>query len=144
LICLRSEVAVASLFDGSAETQIAITNLGASKAFSIAESGIITKVCLIFTPGVITAAEAGTVFLFDTDPVITIETADMTVAEAKTVVGKFAFVAGDYETDFTASKLACLDNLTSPFHSISHAVYHNGGATTLTNEDIDIHLWYRR
>ncbi len=35
------------LFDGSGETQIATTNLGASKAIKITGSGTITKICII-------------------------------------------------------------------------------------------------
>jgi len=139
---LTIEVAVALLFDGSLETQIAPTNLGASQAITITGPGRIEKVCLIFTTGTLLAAEDGSVIFFDTDPVITIDTAGMTVAEADTIVVIVPFLGADYLATTTA-QTRCLD-LDTHFHAITHVVYTQQGAGTLTDEDVGLHLWYAR
>jgi len=136
------EVAVLSLFDGSAETQIADTNLGASKAITISGSGRITKVCIVSSLGSILAQD-GAVLFFDADPAIAADAADLTLAEAQTVVAVVDFVAADYLTSFASSAVAC-NVVDEPFHSISHVVYHSLGATLLDDEDLELHLWYRR
>jgi len=138
------EVAIVSLFDGSAETQIAPTNMGASKTITFLDSGTITKVCFVFTVGTLTEADDGSVFFFDADPVIAIEEADMTVAEAQTAVARFDITTEDYSVEFATAQFACLRDLNSRFHSITHVVYHNTDAGTLTDEDIEIHVWYKR
>jgi hypothetical protein len=138
------EQAVLSLFDGSAETQIAPTNFGASKSITVSGSGKITKMCVIFTAGTLTEADDGVVYFFDADPTFTIETADLTVAEAQTVVGSIRVTTEDYDTQFATAQVACLDELDSAFHSITHVAYLNTDAGTLTDEDIEIHFWYER
>lgn len=136
------EVAVVSLFDGSAETQIATTNLGASKAITITGSGTLVKMCLISSLGT-PIAENGSVIFFDADPDISADTADLTLAESQTVVAIVSFNGADYLTNFATVVINCQE-ISESFHSISHVVYHQEGATTFDDEDMEMHLWYRR
>ncbi len=138
-----TEVAILSLFDGSAETQILTTNLGASKAITITGSGRITKACLVSSLGSV-LAEDGAVLFFDADPDINADTDDLTLAEAQFVTNVLDFVAADYLTNFAASAIACNTYTNESFHSITHVDYHLIGSTTLDDEDIELHLWYRR
>ena len=137
-----TEVAILSLFDGSAETQIATTNLGASKSITITGTGRLTKLCIISSLGSV-IAENGSILFFDADPAITADTADLTLAEAQTVVSVVSLLGTDYLTNFASSAINC-QAIDESFHGITHVVYHQQGATTLDDEDIELHLWYRR
>ncbi len=137
-----TEVAIISLFDGSSETQIATTNLGTEKAVSITGTGKLVKMCLVMSLGSI-VAEDGTVFFFDADPNITIDAADMSLAVAQTIVAAVSFSAGDYLTNFASVAINC-QVIDEAFHSITFAVYHHEGTTLLDDEDVEMHLWYRR
>ncbi len=137
-----TEVAVLSLFDGSGETQIATTNLGASKAITITGSGALTKMCLISSLGT-PIAEDGSVLFFDADPSITVDTADLSLANAQIVVAVVSFKGTDYLDNFASAKINC-QLIFEPFHSITHVVYHQEGSTTFDDEDMEMHLWYRR
>ena len=137
-----TEVAILSLFDGSAETQIATTNLGASKSITITGSGRLTKMCLISSLGT-PIAEDGSVIFFDADPSISADTTDLTLSEAQTVVAVVSFRGADYLDNFATSKTNC-QLIDESFHSITHVVYHQEGSTMFDDEDMEMHLWYRR
>ena len=119
------------------------TNFGASQAITVTGAGRITKMCVVFTVGTVTQAEVMQVLFFDADPAITIDTAVMTVAEAQTVVAQIQFTAAPY-LQTTTAQVHCNGGLNEPFHSITHVVLYNEGATTLTDEDVEIHFWYER
>ena len=136
------EFAIISLLDGSAETQIASTNLGTEKLFSTGGPGRLTKLCIVSSLGSV-IAEDGSVIFFDADPSITIDAADMSLAIAQTIVAIVSFVAADYLTSFAASTTNC-QTIDEPFHLITHVVYHQQGATTLDDEDIEIHVWWEK
>jgi hypothetical protein len=138
-----TEVAVTILFDGSVETDISTTNWGASKAFAPSGTGRLEKICVVFTAGTLTAMTDGDFYFFDADPTLTIEDTDMTVAEAQTVVAVISLAAADYSTEFATASINC-QNIDEPFHSITHAAFHNTSASQFTDEDIEIHVWYRR
>ncbi len=136
------EFAIISLLDGSAETQIASTNLGTEKLFSTGGPGRLTKLCIVSSLGSV-IAEDGSVIFFDADPSITIDASDMSLAIAQTIVAIVSFVAADYLTSFAASTTNC-QTIDEPFHLITHVVYHQQGATTLDDEDIEIHVWWEK
>ena len=135
-------VALLSLFDGSAETQIATTNLGASKSITITGSGRLTKMCLISSLGT-PIAENGSVFFFNADPIITVDTANMTIAEAQTIEAVVSFRGADYRTNFATVVFNCQD-IDEVFASITHVVYHQEGSTTFDDEDLEMLVWYER
>ena len=137
-----TEFAIISLFDGSAETQIATTNLGTEKTLEIVEPGRLVKMCLVMSLGSI-ISEDGSVLFFDADPGITIDASDLTLAQAQTIVAVVSFVAADYLTNFAASSINC-QTIDEPFHSISEVAYHHEGATLLDDEDVEMHLWWQK
>ena len=131
-----------SLFDGSAETQIATTNLGASKAYALSGTGNIVKVCIIVSLGT-PFAENMSILFFDTDPVITIEDASLTLAQAQNVQTIVTLAGADFRDNFATAKVNCQDT-NEAFDSVSHVVFASEGATTYDDEDIELRLWYRR
>ena len=135
-------VSLLSLFDGSAETQITTTNLGASKSITITGSGRLTKMCLISSLGT-PIAENGSVFFFNADPVITVDTADMTIVEAQTIEAVVSFRGADYRSNFATVVFNC-QNIDEAFDSITHVVYHQEGSTTFDDEDMEMLIWYER
>lgn len=137
-----SEVAVLLMIDGSADTDIVTTNLSKSSALAVTGSGTIEKVCLI-VEGTSPFSEDGTLYFFDADPVIISNTADMTVAEADTVVAMVSFTGGDYNDNFATVKMNC-QNVDERYHAITHVVYEQEGATTIANQDFRLHVWHRR
>ena len=138
-----TEVASLDLFNGAGETQIAATNFGASKAITITGSGRIVKVCVttsLNTPH----AEAMTIYFFDADPVITIEDADWpSVAVAETVIATVSLAEADFDTSKASALVNCQDTNES-FHAITHVVFSHDGSTTYDDNDIVLHVLYRR
>ena len=130
------------LFDGSGETQIATTNLGASKAITITGSGTITKICVIVSLGTPFAEDMSIIF-FDTDPSITIEDASLTLAQAQNAQVIISLSGSDFRDNFATVKLNC-QATEERFSAITHVVFASEGATTYDDEDIEIRLWYRR
>ncbi len=130
------------LFDGSAETQIATTNLGASKAITLSGTGTIVKVCIIVSLGTPFAEDMSIIF-FDTNPSITIEDASLTLAQAQNVQAVITLAGADFRDNFATAKINCQDTNES-FDSVSHVVFASEGATTYDDEDIELRLWYRR
>lgn len=137
-----TEVAVLTLVDGSAETDIVTTNMGASKAITINGTGEITQACLI-VEGVSPFSEDGNIIFFKSDPSITANTADLTSAQAQLVTNVISLVAADYQDEFATAKMNC-QSVTEPFAGITHVVYHQTGATTITNQDVLLHVQFRR
>ncbi|KKK55213.1 hypothetical protein LCGC14_3076820, partial [marine sediment metagenome] len=90
-----TEVAVLLMIDGSGDTDIVTTNLSKSSAITVTGSGKITKLCLV-VEGTAPFSEDGTIYFFDADPAISSNTADMTVAEAITVVSMISLKGADY------------------------------------------------
>lgn len=131
-----------SLFDGSVETQIATTNLGASKAYAITGTGRIVKVCIIVSLGTPFAEDMSIIF-FDTDPSITIEDASLTLAQAQNVQAIISLSGSDFRDNFATAKVNCQD-VNEHYDSISHIVVASEGATTYDDEDIEIRLWHKR
>lgn len=130
------------LFDGSAETQIATTNFGASKAITITGTGVIEKVCIIVSLGT-PFGEAMSILFFDADPAITVDTADLTLAEAQNVQAVVTLTAAGFRDNFAAAKINCQDT-NEVFSSITHVVFASEGATTYDDEDIEMRLLIRR
>ncbi|HEB26527.1 MAG TPA: hypothetical protein ENI05_01950 [Porticoccus sp.] len=137
-----TEVAVLLMIDGSADSDIVTTNLSKSSAITITGSGRITKLCLI-VEGTAPFSEDGTIYFFDTDPAISSNTDDMTVAEAITVTSMISLKGTDYNDNFATIKINCQATDES-FHAITHVVYEQEGATTIANQDFQLHVWYRR
>ncbi len=135
------EIAVTLMVDGSADGDVAQNQFSPSRTMVIPGSGEIRKVCMVASLGTI-IAEAGVLYLFDTDPVMAAGVADMTLAEANSVVGMFTFVATDY-VELAASAINCQDT-NEVYHNITHAVYLQLGSTTFGTEDISAHIWYQR
>ena len=135
------EIAVTLMLDGSADADMAQNEFSPSRVMVIPGSGEIRKVCMVASLGTI-IAENGTLYLFDTDPVITAGTTDLTLAEANTVVAMFSFVGADY-IELAASAVNC-QNTDEVYHNVTHAVYFQEGATTFATEDIAAHIWYQR
>ena len=134
------EVAVFNLITG-ADTNITTTNFAPQIAITVPAGGIIVKICIIWTDGLLQAQD-GTVYFFDADPTIAANDATLTVAEAQTVVLELSFVTEDFETQFGTASVACKD-LESAYHSITHAAWHNADGGTLTDEAIDLHMWVK-
>ena len=139
-----TEVAVVSLFDGSVEGQVSPTNFGASKAITIVGSGEITNLCVIFLPGALTEADDGVVYFFDSDPNLTIDAANLTAPVVRTVVANIRVTTENFDTQFASGQVACLYDLGISFHGITHVAWLNTDVGTLTNENIEIHLWRRQ
>lgn len=130
------------LFDGSAETQIATTNLGASKAITITGTGTLEKICIIVSLGT-PFAEAMSIIFFDADPGITIEDASITLAQAQNIQAVVSLTAAGFRDNFATAKINCQD-VNEEFTSITHVVFASEGATTYDDEDIEMRLIYRR
>ncbi len=137
-----TEVAVLLLIDGSADTDVLTTNLSKSSAITVTGSGRITKVCLV-VEGTAPFSEDGTIYFFDADPAINSNTADMTVAEAITVVAIVSLKGTDYNDNFATIKINC-QAADESFHAITHVVYEQEGGTTITNQDFRLHILYER
>ncbi len=137
-----TEVAILTIIDGSGDGDIVTTNLSKSSAITITGSGRITKICLV-VEGTSPFSEDGTIYFFDTDPSITSNTADMTVAEAITVVSMISLKGADYNDNFATIKINC-QAADESFHAITHVVYEQEGSTTIANQDFRLHIWYER
>ena len=135
------EVAVTLMVDGSADGDVTQNQFSPSRTMVIPGSGEIRKVCMVASLGAI-IAEAGILYLFDTDPVMIAGVADMTLAEANTVVAMFTFDAAGYNA-LAATAVNCQDT-NEVYHNVTHAVYFQLGATTFATEDIAVHIWYQR
>ena len=135
-----TEVAILQLIDGSAEGDVTQNEYLASDAITITGSGRLTKLCLVVSGTIV--AEVSKVLFFDADPDIAAEVADLTLAEAQTVVAIVDVATADYLIEAT-SAIAC-KAIDESFHAITHVVIFHAGATTLANTDIDLHVWYRR
>ena len=136
-----TEVAILNLITG-ADTNITTTNFAPQVAFvTQLDGGIILKVCVVFTDGAL-APQDGSVYLFDADPTIGANDATLTVAEALTVVARYDFTTENFQTQFTTASVACQD-VESAFHTLTHAAWHNSDSNTLTDEAIDLHLWFK-
>ena len=124
-----------------ADTDVVTTNFAEDDTIVVPDGGIIVKICLIWTDGLLNPLD-GSVYFFDADPTIATGAATLTIAEAKTVVARFDFTTEDYQTQFATASVACKD-VESPYHSIGWVAYHHSDAGTLTNEDIDLHMWVK-
>ncbi|KKL76355.1 hypothetical protein LCGC14_2045750 [marine sediment metagenome] len=131
-----------SLFDGSGETQIATTNLGASKAYSIPGTGRIVQVCIIISLGTPFGEDLSVLF-FDANPSITIEDASLTLAASQNLVNIISLSSGDFRDNFATTKTNC-QATDEHYVAITHIAVASEGATTYDDEDIEIRLWYRR
>ncbi len=118
------------------------THKGAQRRFRVTGSGKITKLCLV-VEGTAPFSEDGTIYFFDADPAISSNTADMTVAEAITVVSMISLKGADYNDNFATIKINC-QATDEAFHAITHVVYEQEGATTIANQDFRLHILYRR
>ncbi|KKL22779.1 hypothetical protein LCGC14_2431970, partial [marine sediment metagenome] len=130
------------LFDGSGETQIATTNLGASKAITIVGSGTIEQICIIISLGTPFAEDMSIIF-FDANPSITIEDASLTLSQAQNVQAIISLSGSDFRDNFATVKVNCQDTNES-FDAITHVVFASEGATTYDDEDIEMRLKIRR
>ncbi|KKK93285.1 hypothetical protein LCGC14_2694420, partial [marine sediment metagenome] len=131
-----------SLFDGSGETQIATTNLGASKAYSVPGTGRLVQICVIISLGT-PFAENMSIIFFDADPSVTIEDAALTLAASQNITNIISLSGSDFRDNFATAKVNC-QTIDEQYVAITHVVFASEGATTYDDEDIEIRLWYRR
>ncbi len=80
------EIAVLTLH-ADADTDVVTTNFAEDDTIVVPDGGIIVKICLIWTDGLLNPLD-GSVYFFDADPTIATGAATLTVAEAKTVVAR--------------------------------------------------------
>ena len=137
-----TKVAVLTMIDGSADSDIVTTNLSKSSAITITGSGKIVKICLV-VEGTSPFAEDGTIYFFSADPAISSNTADMTVAEAITVEVMVSLSGSDYNANFATVKLNC-QFVDESFASITHVAYEQEGSTTIANQDFRLLVLYER
>ena len=131
-----------SLFDGSGETQIATTNLGASKAYSIPGTGRLVHICVIVSLGT-PFAENMSIIFFDADPSVTIEDAALTLAASQNITNIISLRGSDFRDNFATTKTNC-QTIDEPYVAITHVVFASEGTTTYDDEDIEIRVLYRR
>ena len=131
-----------SLFDGSGETQIATTNLGASKAYSVPGTGRLVQICVIVSLGT-PFAENMSIIFFDADPSVTIEDTSLTLAASQDITNIISLRGSDFRDNFATTKTNC-QTIDEQYVAITHVVFASEGATTYDDEDIEIRLWYRR
>ncbi|KKN66180.1 hypothetical protein LCGC14_0474700 [marine sediment metagenome] len=137
-----TKVAVLTMIDGSADSDIVTTNLSKSSAITITGSGKIVKICLV-VEGTSPFAEDGTIYFFSADPAISSNTADMTVAEAITVEVMVSLKGTDYNANFATVKTNC-QFVDESFAGITHVAYEQEGVTTIVNQDFRLLVLYRR
>lgn len=137
-----TEIAPFDLFNGAGETQIAATNLGASKAYAITGTGRIVKVCISVSLGTPFGEDMSIIF-FDADPTITIEDTSLLVADAESAEAVISLTAAGFRDNFATVKLNC-QTVDEPYDSITHVVFASEGLTTYDDEDIVLRLWVER
>ena len=91
-----------SLFDGSGETQIATTNLGASKAYSVPGTGRLVQICVIVSLGT-PFAENMSIIFFDADPSVTIEDTSLTLAASQNITNIISLRGSDFRNNFATT-----------------------------------------
>ena len=131
-----------SLFDGSGETQIATTNLGASKAYSVPGTGRLVQICVIVSLGT-PFAENMSIIFFDADPSVTIEDAALTLAASQNITNIISLRGSDFRDNFATTKINC-QTIDEQYVAITYVVFASEGLTTYDDEDIEIRVLYRR
>ncbi len=131
-----------SLFDGSGETQISTTNLGASKAYSVPGTGRLVQICVIVSLGT-PFAENMSIIFFDADPSVTIEDTSLTLAASQNITNIISLRGSDFRDNFTTTKTNC-QTIDEQYVVITHVVFASEGVTTYDDEDVEIRVLYRR
>jgi len=131
-----------SLFDGSGETQIATTNLGASKAYSVPGTGRLVQICVIVSLGT-PFAENMSIIFFDADPSVTIEDTSLTLAASQNITNIISLRGSDFRDNFATTKTNC-QTIDEQYVAITHVVFANEGSTTYDDEDVEIRVLYAR
>ncbi len=131
-----------SLFDGSGETQIATTNLGASKAYSVPGTGRLVNICVIVSLGT-PFAENMSIIFFDADPSVTIEDTSLTLAASQNITNIISLRGSDFRNNFATTKINC-QTIDEHYVAITHVVFASEGLTTYDDEDVEIRVLYRR
>ena len=131
-----------SLFDGSGETQIATTNLGASKAYSVPGTGRLVQICVIVSLGT-PFAENMSIIFFDADPSVTIEDAALTLAASQNITNIISLRGSDFRDNFATTKVNC-QTIDEQYVAITHVVFVSEGLTTYDDEDVEIRVLYMR
>ncbi|KKL06919.1 hypothetical protein LCGC14_2591230 [marine sediment metagenome] len=131
-----------SLFDGSGETQITTTNLGASKAYSVPGTGRLVQICVIVSLGT-PFAENMSIIFFDADPSVTIEDAALTLAASQNITNIISLRGSDFRDNFATTKVNC-QTIDEQYVAITHVVFASEGLTTYDDEDIEIRVLYAR
>ena len=131
-----------SLFDGSGETQIATTNLGASKAYSVPGTGRLVQICVIVSLGT-PFAENMSIIFFDADPSVTIGDAALTLAASQNITNIISLRGSDFRDNFATTKTNC-QTIDEQYVAITHVVFASEGLTTYDDEDVEIRVLYRR
>ena len=131
-----------SLFDGSGETQIATTNLGASKAYSVPGTGRLVQICVIVSLGT-PFAENMSIIFFDADPSVTIEDTALTLAASQNITNIISLRGSGFRDNFATTKINC-QTIDEQYVAITHVVFVSEGLTTYDDEDIEIRVLYRR
>ena len=93
---------------------------------------------------------AGVLFIFNTDPNITVGDTALTAAEHKTVIGKIAVAASDWNTDANGGT-AFIYNQPVPFHALDtvYFAWHHTDAADINDgagddEQLFVNAFYRR
>ncbi len=112
-------------------------------------SGEILNFLLISSGGAI-LTPACWVYIFDADPAISSGDTDITLAEQKTLVGKFRIESGDWDAGAAAASAHV--EIALAFHGLSQmyvALRTDSGSTAINSaggddEVFDFNFWYRR
>ena len=135
-----TEATIVKVFNAG---DITATNMGASTAITITGSGTLTEICVFLTTGTITTAENIDIIFFKTDPTISENTADLTVTKAKQISNIVSLRGSDFTTNFATAQVNC-QAIIEPFAAITHLLVHVKGATSYTDEVMDVSVSYRR
>lgn len=137
------------------DEQVAQNQFGAHVEISIGASGKnvsgeILNVVIISSGGD-KIGEAGRLYFFDADPTITAGAGDMTLAEAKLLIGQIEIAASDWKNaGGTPTVKTVFKEVAIGFHAVPSifAAYFHAGATQINSaggddEVFDFNVWYR-
>lgn len=150
------EAGLTELIDAD-DAAMAQNTWGKSVAITVgatACAGYIDALVLVASGGAVIES-TGQVVFFDADPAIAAADTNITVAEAKSIIGFWDVASGDWfkEGGGTAAAAVAHEMLANPipFHHVTtlYAAFYNTGATTINDgagddEELHLNFWYRK
>ena len=130
---------------------VSASQYSASVAVTLSGMGQMVKVCLVATEDDSGAVftPAGDLMVFDADPAIATDDADITNAERLTVLAVMTFLGADWQSDANGA-INC-QAVTEVYHTPSlFVVWHSATGETQWNsaagddEQLEVNIWYRR